>query len=145
MIRPYPWLEFDVHGVPSPQGSKRAYVRNGRANLVEVAGTALKDWRTSVAFTARAAIVDQDWAIVDDGPVEVEILFRMPRPKSRPEDFWHAVRPDIDKLTRAVLDALTTARVWRDDSQVSDLVVMKHYATAVSPPGAMIAVGRTQT
>jgi Holliday junction resolvase RusA-like endonuclease len=132
-------LEFDVIGLPSPQGSKRAFVRNGRANLVEVAGAALKDWRTSVTARAVEAARDVDWVILE-GPVAVEVLFRLPRPKSRPHDVWHAVRPDVDKLARAVLDAVSSARLWVDDCQVSDLRAWKRYDTPDHPSGALIAV-----
>ncbi len=132
-------LEFDVVGLPSPQGSKRAFVRNGRANLVEVAGVALKDWRTTVTARAVEAARDVDWYVLE-GPVAVEVLFRLPRPKSRPLDVWHAVRPDVDKLARAVLDAVSSARLWVDDCQVADLRAWKRYETADALPGALIAV-----
>lgn len=132
------WLEFRVDGIPTPQGSKRAFVRNGRANLVEVAGAALKAWRQDVTVAAIAARRHQDW-IPLEGPAQVHINFRLPRPKSRPDDDWHANRPDVDKLTRAVLDALTTAEIWRDDCLVADLRATKRYAS-IESPGASIAV-----
>lgn len=133
------WLEFDVDGIPTPQGSKRAFVRNGRANLVEVAGASLKAWRQDVTVAASAAIRHHDWVPLEE-PLEVHVGFRLPRPKSRPDDDWHATRPDVDKLARAVLDALTVAEVWRDDCYVADLRVFKRYADA--RPGASIAVRR---
>ena len=133
------WLEFDVIGKPAPQGSKRAFVRNGRANLVEVAGATLKAWRADVEAAARAARAEG--TILED-PVEVHIGFRLPRPKSRPDGDWHGTRPDVDKLTRAVLDAMTTARVWVDDCLVADLRVWKRYTPAGSDPGAAISVRR---
>ena len=34
---------------------------------------------------------------------------------------------DLDKLTRMLLDAFTTARVWTDDSLVCELNVRKQY------------------
>ncbi len=132
-------LEFTVKGIPAPQGSKRAYVRNGRANLVEMAGASLKAWRQDVAVAALGAMVKQDWYMADE-PVAVHVTFRMPRPKSRPTDTWHATRPDVDKLLRAVFDALTTANVWHDDSLVADVLAWKHYATQTAPPGALICV-----
>ena len=131
-------LEFRVRGIPAPQGSKRAYVRNGRANLVEMAGASLKAWRQDVTVAALAATRQGGWYVIDK-PVAVHVGFYMPRPKSRPLDVIHAKRPDIDKLTRAVLDALTTANVWEDDSLVADLKVWKRYEDEHGP-GACIAV-----
>lgn len=133
------WLEFRVKGLPAPQGSKRAFVRNGRASLVEMAGASLKAWRQDVTVAAIGAMRANDWYTLD-APVEVHIGFALARPKSRPHDDWHAVRPDIDKLCRAVLDALTTAKVWEDDSRVADLKAWKRYADPAEGPGALIAV-----
>ena len=110
------WLEFDVYGLPAPQGSKRAFVRNGRANLVEVAGESLTIWRHSVTAAARKVIEVEAWEPIREGPIEVHVLFWLPRPKSRQVDVWHATRPDIDKLARATLDALTASFIAIDDN-----------------------------
>lgn len=58
--------------------------------------------------------------------------FQLPYPKSsiRKWQFgwWpHTKKPDIDKLLRALLDAMTGI-VWADDSQVAFVVVNKVYA-----------------
>jgi Holliday junction resolvase RusA-like endonuclease len=44
------------------------------------------------------------------------------------------VPPDLDKLTRAVLDGLTRAGVWADDGQVVELRATKCYDDD-HPPG----------
>lgn len=80
-----------------------------------------------------------------EGPIEVAIRFRLPRPASvkiakRP---FPAVKPDVDKLLRNTLDALTQAGIYRDDAQVVDLYVEKRYATddPGGAPGAIVHVG----
>ena len=80
-----------------------------------------------------------------DGPVQIVIYFRLPRPASvklsrRP---FPAVKPDVDKLLRNTLDTLTQAGIYRDDAQVVDLFVQKRYATddPAGAPGATIHVG----
>ncbi len=66
--------------------------------------------------------------------------FRMPRPKSTPKATPAAVkRPDLDKLARAVLDAIT-GTVLVDDSQVVDLSASKRLAEVGESPGALISV-----
>ena len=49
----------------------------------------------------------------------------------------HAVRPDLDKLARAVLDALVGAGVIRDDAQVAELHATKGYGER---PGLAVAL-----
>lgn len=75
--------------------------------------------------------------------VYVWIAFYMPRPASLPKRQTDMVkRPDIDKLGRACLDALTDV-CFEDDSQVINLYMYKRYAgTLLTPePGAHIEVG----
>jgi len=134
-----------VPGVPAPQGSKSGFVRNGRAVLVEgtsAAGRAKhKAWRTAVTLSAIEYRNDNDLATIE-GPVAISITFLMPRPKSAPKKLrWAAKKPDIDKLLRSTFDGLTDAQVWRDDSQVVQLVDVKkvlHDLQQYSGTGAFI-------
>lgn len=117
-------LDFFVEGTPVPQGSKNAYVRGGRAVLVD-ANARLKPWRALVREAAEEAIADAGWEMLDE-PCHVYLEFIMPRPQ-RPRWSKPAVKPDLDKLTRAVFDALTDARVWKEDSRVVSMEVTKKY------------------
>jgi Holliday junction resolvase RusA-like endonuclease len=63
------------------------------------------------------------------------VSFRLAKPKTVKRDL-PSVRPDLDKLARATLDALTTAQVVTDDAQVCDLWVSKRYGI----PGADVTV-----
>ena len=116
---------FFVRGIPAPQGSKTAFVVNGKAVMRE-ASRNVKDWRAAVSF-----VLQDKWrGPVLVGPVAVNITFHMPKPKSaRKKDIWPAKRPDIDKLARAVLDGLTGI-AFKDDAQVVDLTVLKIYGGA---------------
>jgi Holliday junction resolvase RusA-like endonuclease len=60
----------------------------------------------------------------------VRIDFYLPRPPSVPETArrWPCVKPDGDKLTRAVFDSLTIARVITDDARIVHHDVWKRYA-----------------
>lgn len=132
-------LQFTVPGEPKPQGSKRGFVtRHGKVALVEQAGRPLKTWRDTVTTVAANARIAQGWDPYAEGPMTVELVFGMKRPL-KPKHPVPAVRPDIDKLTRAVLDALTAAHVWQDDSQVVSLRVEKTYST----PGVNVRVWMT--
>ena len=127
---PFGGVAFRVHGTPTPQGSKR-YVGNGQ--MIESAGAKLTTWREDVKHAALDAM---NGRLPFDGPVEVKVTFYLPRPKSVKRAL-PSVRPDIDKTTRSLLDALTSAGVFRDDSQVTDLHARKRYAEI---PGAEVIV-----
>lgn len=124
-------LAFTVVGTPKPKGSKR-HVGNGI--LVESAGEALVDWSQAVATTAAQARVRAGCAPVAD-PCRVQLTFRLPRPKSNPKrrETLPSRKPDIDKLARAVLDALTAAGLLTDDAVVVELVASKEYADRADP------------
>ncbi len=71
-----------------------------------------------------------------EGPVLIEILVRLPVPKSwskkkKQHAFMGSVmptkRPDIDNFQKVVFDALSTV-VFRDDSQITDCKFAKRYS-----------------
>jgi crossover junction endodeoxyribonuclease RusA len=132
-------IVFHVQGIPAPQGSKNAYPRSGKVHLVESSKT-LKPWRDQVAVLARHHNPNP---APMDGPMRVHLHFVMPRPKSTPKTrpTPPAVKkPDLDKLVRAVCDALTQAGVWRDDSQMVDLHTTKRIAEVDESPGVHVRV-----
>jgi len=141
-----PALRFFVRGVARSQGSKIGLGRlrkDGRpyAVMVEAGGGALKAWRADVKQAASVELGDALPTPRDVG-LRVEMTFFMPRPQSqtRAERLRRFVTksPDLDKLERAVLDALT-AVVWVDDSQVAEVDKRKVYADDM-PPGVNVTV-----
>ena len=129
---------FFVEGSPAPQGSK-THVGGGR--LIE-SSRQVGPWRDAVR---RAAI---------EGPVYLVQVFALPRPKShygtgrnsgrvkRGAPRRPPVRPDLDKLARAVGDALTGI-CYHDDAQIVNLCAAKYYVTPsgrLSAPGVEIRV-----
>lgn len=133
-------VAFIVRGTPAPQGSKRAFVANGRAIITED-NKKSAPWRDSVSA---AAVDAMDGALPIDAPVEVSVTFYFVRPASvkpakRP---FPSVKPDVDKLARAVLDGLTAGGVFTDDSRVVDLTARKRYADV---PSAQITVREVVT
>lgn len=132
-------IAYFVAGRPAPQGSKRAFVRGGRPVLVESAGPSVATWRQDVIVASRAAIDECGWEI-PHGAVHVSLGFHLERPKSRQFALWHPTRPDLDKLVRATLDALTIAKILEDDSRVAMLTASKIYARADLPTGVHVHV-----
>lgn len=118
-------IAFEVEGNPVTQGSMK--VINGR--VLHSRGEALILWRTMVALAARRA-----GAFPVPNPVEMTIEFRLPRPKTVKRDLPY-VAPDLDKLIRAVLDALTGI-AYVDDGQVVSINSSKVYGE----PGVSVSV-----
>jgi Holliday junction resolvase RusA-like endonuclease len=126
-------LTFFVPGKPIPQGSKNV---SRQGFIYETTGKTLRPWRKAIASACPPGWLVEERTI----PASVYLTFIMPRPKSTPKITPPAVkRPDLDKLTRAVLDALTGV-VWIDDSQVTNLTVEKHIAEPDEETGVDICI-----
>lgn len=133
-------MKFAVKGIePAPQGSKR-HVGNGR--MVE-ASAKVKPWRYAVS---QAALELNE--PITDRPVFVQITFLFTRPKAHYNSkgqvkpnapFYKQTKPDLDKLVRSTLDALTMVLI-KDDSQVVNLICCKQYANEGEHPGALISI-----
>lgn len=123
-----------VPGPAQPQGSARAFVvaprGGGRPRAVVTADNPrVRPWRAEVRDAARQVWGDR--ILWPTGPVEVvaEFVFAVPRSKQTKRKAWPrfpAVRPDLDKLGRALLDALTGC-AFADDAQVVRVVWTKRY------------------
>ncbi len=68
----------------------------------------------------------------------LQLEFALPLPKSRKPGLC-PVRPDLDNLGKAVMDALSKAKWWRDDAQVACLVMTKRWDA--SPGVTIVARG----
>ncbi len=116
-------LQFSVEGNPRPQGSKTAVRSGNKARVIEAGNNTSRAqhraWRDAVTVMARNAAQHAGHTEPWDCPVAVELTFTMPRPKSWPiTRVWADTKPDLDKLTRAVIDSLTDAGIFTDDSRV---------------------------
>ena len=136
-------LAFEVPGEPQPQGSAKAFKHRHTGRVMVTSDNArLRPWRDAICWHARQALLRRGPLV---GPVKVRVEFRFARPgghfgkrglrPTAPRE--HVVRPDLDKLVRAVLDALSEAGVWRDDAQVVETRARKRYHER---PGALIEI-----
>ena len=126
-------VSFEVDGKPEPQGSKFAIIVKGRAQVIDDNPHALKAWRKAVAGAAREAVGGRPPL---DVACSLEAVFYMPRPKTvtRPEP---TVKPDLDKLLRALMDALKTGGVYTDDARVTRISIEEVYG---QHPGVSVTV-----
>lgn len=134
-------LTFFIAGTPIPQGSKTAIRHGRRARLIE-ANKKLKPWRN----TLQTALAAQAAGRRIPGPFTIYLDFRFDppqRPRYRDHNGAgiHAVKPDVDKLTRAVLDSLTAADIIDDDARCTHLIATKNYTDKLHPrPGVRITI-----
>ena len=136
-------ITFSVAGVPKPKGSMRAFVREGRP-IVTSDNPGVSGWQQTIGWSAveatRAATTSAIAGVpFPTDPVRVTLRFELPRPTTTPRRAEPTTKPDLDKLTRAVFDALTGV-LWTDDAQVCWLEARKRYITAGGVPGVHVTV-----
>ncbi len=123
-------IEAYIDGQPQSKGSKNGYYRGGRVVLVDQNKKA-KPYEKSIKAALKGK-VDELYL----GPVYVDISFHMKRGKTVKRES-PTTRPDIDKMVRCVLDALT-GTIYKDDSQVTMLRASKVYAECT--PGTYLKI-----
>lgn len=136
-------IKYHVQGTPVAQPRPRHNLRSG---VYTPKKCGIKGWKKLIILETHLNIKE-----TIRGPVRLELMFYMPRPKShfgegrnatRIKDsspVYHTQTPDLDNLAKAVMDALTTARVWIDDSQVMILNCSKYWAIHTEP-GVKISI-----
>lgn len=130
-------VEFSVHGLPIAQGSKNQF--GGESSKF------LKPWRNDIRVAAFDAMSGYPpWS----GGVQLRAVFIFPRPKAHlrtgkhagevkaSAPGWKTSAPDLDKLIRALGDALTGI-VYRDDAQIVGISVTKIYGQT---PGVTVSL-----
>lgn len=116
---------FTVFGTPEPQGSMKLYRnrRTGRARLTSD-NPDLKPWRYIVGMEARAARGGRE---LSKAAIHVQVDFIFLRPKSVTKARIHpTVKPDTDKLLRALFDSMTGV-IYQDDAQIVRVEMTKQY------------------
>ena len=123
---------FVVTGKPVGKGRPRASTRGGFVRMYTDAKTL--GYEAAIADEAARAM---SGAEPFETPMQMQVSCYYPIPKSWPkkikqeaidEERFPNVKPDLDNVVKAILDALNGV-VYRDDAQVVNLVATKRYAT----------------
>ena len=130
-------IAVTVKGEPIPKGS---YSVDKRGNVYYHRSAELAAWEKQIRKVFASRIRQKDWPRFPTGPVSMMLEFRLRRPKTVKRDLPH-VKPDIDKLCRAVFDALHGI-IYKDDSQITRVVVNKYYAVDVEDQGVTIYIDK---
>lgn len=140
-------VRFFTPGTPLTKGSMRSFVHARAGKVVTMAANKkLCCWESDVKFFAASA-----WrARPMQGAVSLSLVFTFGRPRSHfrsgkksdelrddaPRMMATHGRKDLDKLIRAVLDAMTGV-VYVDDGQVCNIDARKRYG---EKPGVEVEV-----
>lgn len=129
-----PPVHLIVYGDSVPQPRARITTRGKFAHAYTPKKHPVHDYRSEIQRTWK----DPSLVLPHEpftGPVVVEIVCHFSRPASHlrkdgsPKASAPAYpRPDTDNLAKSVLDALTDAGAWADDSQVVSLGVRKKWS-----------------
>lgn len=137
------WSVF-IPGTPASKGSYRPIT--GRSRLTGKPVTRLipmdrkeRPWRDHVRDTILTTRTTT--TIPHNAAITVETTFYLPRPKTIPphKRKHPTVKPDIDKLQRALYDAITETHIWHDDCQITDVISHKRYADD-TPTGVFLTI-----
>jgi Holliday junction resolvase RusA-like endonuclease len=157
-VRPRLRLSFEVKGTPIPQGSKRAWLnsKTNRVMMTEDAGARHSTWRNEVTGQARQAMSNVGrFGEPYREPISCVLTFQFHRPQYhylpinsvrtqeevKPDAPAYPIKPpDLDKLTRAIWDSLTSV-VWVDDAQVVACTIRKQWVERWQEEGVLIHVG----
>lgn len=141
-----PLVEVVIPG--PPQGYQRPGVRvikakSGQTWAQHYEQGKTRSWR-SIAVGVLAP-EGRPLSSVVDAPVRVTIEAVGARPKSIPKRAgrgraWRRTKPDVDNVSKSVLDALTTSGVLRDDVLVAELVARSYVAAEGEAPHVRVRV-----
>ena len=115
---------FTVYGHPATKVSTVSFLGSDGKVVTKADCKTLKAWSQAVAWAARAERVR---CVERPQGVLIGLTFVFQKPKSAPDREQHTVKPDIDKLSRAALDALSSGVAYSDDAQVLELRASKRY------------------
>jgi Holliday junction resolvase RusA-like endonuclease len=127
-----PVQQGDLSAIPHKRGGRWVKKADGSPLITTIHGNekALKPWRQEIA----GAAIDAGWPGLGIGALDESLFVSMTFYFARPQNqlgtgrnagvvkdsspLWpEATGPDVDKLARAVLDALT-GLVWKDDKRI---------------------------
>jgi len=123
---------FVVYGNPVGKGRPRATSRGGFVRMYTDEKT--EAYESAVADEARIAM--REWQAFDT-PMQLQLSAYYPIPKSWSKkkrqmamdgEIHPQVKPDLDNVMKAVLDAMNGV-VYVDDSQVINMVATKRYSS----------------
>ena len=127
-------ITFRVPSLPVAQPRAKATTVNGMARMYEASSKhGIHTFKASVKMMAHQTYQGPPL----EGPLSARLTFVFASKKK--ERVYKITRPDNDNLAKGVLDALN-GLLFKDDSQVCELVVRKWHAGKDEQPHVMIEI-----
>lgn len=118
-------LSLPLESMPAPRPRAVAFGKHAHV----YSPPKYKAWQAEAARLLAAIPTEEDWELLE-GPVRVIILVALKLPK---KTVRVAPPGDVDNHAKSILDVITKdGRFWKDDTQVTDLRVLKEW-TADEP------------
>lgn len=128
-------FRFFVPGIPQPQPRVK-FANLGKFSRAYTPCGAWSAWKRAIEQDCRPAP-----AKPHDGPVDMDIEYRMPKPKALAKKLVDGMlcwrKPDMDNMEKLVLDALKNAGWFYDDGRVASVSHRKVYH---DQPGVFISI-----
>lgn len=146
-------ISFTVLGRPQPQGSMKGFVLPGKGGakpraILTSDNTKMKPYRQQVgwaALDARAKAGHAGLFAEKQVAVGVEFKFYFEKPPSISKKRVHiSVKPDIDKICRSTIDAMTGV-MFADDAQIIQLIASKNYGLPERAEITVTNLGSTES
>lgn len=140
-------ISFFIPGVPRPKGSSQIYHTKNGSPYVAAGSKYQYEWENTIRDTILTEAPQlHTHTPYDESPVQkhylqpvgLQLVFKLTPTKAYRT---HTTSyPDIDKLTRCTLDALTKSHLIHDDRQIVYTETMKQYADNPGEEGVYIAI-----
>jgi Holliday junction resolvase RusA-like endonuclease len=133
-------IEFQLPLEPNPEGRPR-FTKRGFAYKPQRSRDFEDDFRNLTEELRPPELLT--------GPLSVELIFYLKRPKKPKHPAYPIVRPDIDNYAKAVLDGMNPVKddptgqysgIYKDDSQVVELWLRKAYCVDNEPPSIHVRI-----
>jgi len=128
-------FSFAVLGEPIGQGSMK-HIGGGR--MIASNDKKLKPWRQAVIDAVHQRFLAIEQVPFYDQAIKLEVVFCVERPKTVKREY-PTTPYDLDKLVRAIGDALTISGVISDDAIITDILASKRYGDGC-PFGAHVVI-----
>ena len=150
-------LNFFIHGDPKGQPRPRAFARKmGAKYVARVYDSDVADeWKKAVDFAIAKECFESKPIFDSESAFDVTAHFFMRRPKShfstngvvkQKASTRHVQKPDLDNLIKLILDRVTRSeQSWRDDSQVSHLIINKFWSEHEAGIGCQLVIEAVQS